>query len=177
MRHERARLGATTADVLVFLSTLALAGALLYPAWSAREFRERVDAAVADVEVVAAVARSSLEATGSWPAPSPVGETPPEITGVSREGNPFVRADYRLEWTTWQVVDSVPAVVDLSATIDAVLPDSAGPAMQPVVHTVGALAVHTADPALLAELADRFADQTSVALDSVWMLILPERAR
>jgi len=173
----RNRFGTTTADVLVFLSTLALAAALLYPAWSAREFRGRVDAAVADVEVVTAVARSSLEATGSWPTPSPVGETPPEITGVAREGNPFVRADYRLEWTTWHVVDSVPAPVEASPPLDDAPLEAAGPLMQPIVAVVGSLVVHTADRALLAELSDRYADQTSFALDSTWMLLLPERAR
>jgi hypothetical protein len=177
MSTMRDRQGATTADVLVFLSTLALAAALLYPAWSAREFRARVEGAVADVEAVTAVARSSLEATGSWPTPTPVGETPPEITGVSREGNPFVRADYRLEWTTWSVVDSVPAPPDLTPTLDDVLIDSAGPAMQPIVEVVGALVVHTSDSALLAELSDRYAEQISFALDTIWMLVLPERAR
>ena len=39
------RRGATFADALVFLATLSLAAALLYPAWSARGFRERVTTA------------------------------------------------------------------------------------------------------------------------------------
>jgi hypothetical protein len=153
------------------MSTLALAAALLYPAWSAREFRDRVDAAVADVEGVVAVARTALEATGSWPTPSGLGGTPPEITGTT-----FVRDDYLLSWTTWNVIDSVQVVVDVAPTLDDALPESVAPAMEPVVGVVGALSVHSTDAALLAELSERYADQTAFALDSVWMLVLPERA-
>jgi hypothetical protein len=49
--------------------------------------------------------------------------------------------------------------------------------MQPIVEVVGALVVHTSDAALLAELSDRYAEQISFALDTIWMLVLPERAR
>ena len=45
-----AAVNATFADVVVFLATVSLAAALLYPAWNAREFRGRVATAVADIE-------------------------------------------------------------------------------------------------------------------------------
>ena len=175
MSIARDRSGATSADGLIFLATLALVAALLYPAWSARQFRGRVEAAVEDVEAVTSAARATLTATGSWPTPSPTGEAPPEMAGIARDSNPFVRADYRLAWTTWNVVDSVPAPVEVVPTLGDAPPDSAGPVMRPIVEVVGALAVHTVDAALLAALSDRYAEQTSFALDSVWVLVLPER--
>lgn len=175
MSFVRDRAGATTADVTIFIATLALAAALLYPAWSARGFRSRVDAAVEGVEAVSTAARAVLEATDRWPTAAPVGQAPPEIAGLLRDADPFVDPNYGLEWSTWSVVDSVRAVDDATAAPGDAPPDSVGPVMQPIVRTVGAVAVHSGDGALLAELADRYADHTSFVLDTTWLLILPDR--
>jgi hypothetical protein len=152
------RRGASTGDVLIFLATLALAAALFYPAWSAREFRGRVAAAVDDVEALRSAARSALNERGTWPSPS----------ALSRVG-------YSLQWTSWSVVDSVVVVPDVTSAPGDAPPDSAGPTRMPVVREVGAVAVHSGEAALLAEMAEHYAGEISFVLDTVWMLVLPER--
>ncbi len=176
MSLVRGKSGATLADGLVFLATISLAVALLYPAWSAREFRTRVTSAVADVETLGAAARTTLEDRGAWPTRAPPGEAPPELATLSGEEGIFSRLDYTLGWTSWQVVDSVVAVDLGVAPVDPVdAPDSIGPMLEPVVRTVGAVAVHSGDTALLAELSQRFAGEISFVLDTTWLLVLPER--
>jgi hypothetical protein len=163
--------------VLIFLATVSLAAALLYPAWSAREFRARVDTAAGHVETLSRAARSTLTETRSWPTPAPPGEPPPELIGLAGDDGVFApRTSYRVAWTAWAVVDSVPAPPPPpSDPADPPAP-SDGPALEPRVRTVGAVTVTASDPALLAELADRFGTETSFVLDSLWMLVLPERA-
>lgn len=171
------RRGATTGDVLIFLATLSIAVALLYPAWSVRGFRSRVQTAVADVDAVAAAARAVRQSSGRWPAGAAPGEAPPELSGLSGENGPFGRGGYTLGWTVWDVVDSV--VAPLPATPpspDDPPPDTVAPPMRPVVRSVGAVAVHSAEEALLAELQRHYAEQASFVLDTLWMLVLPERA-
>jgi hypothetical protein len=164
-------------DGLVFLATISLAAALLYPAWSAREFRSRVTSAVTDVETLGAAARSMLQDRGAWPTRAAPGEAPPELATFSGEEGIFSRLDYTLGWTSWQVVDSVVAVDLDAAPVDPedAPPDSIGPRLEPVIRTVGAVAVHSGDSALLAELSQRFADEISFVLDTTWLLVLPER--
>lgn len=178
MSIVRGRSGATLSDGLVFLATVSLAAALLYPAWNAREFRGRVTGAVADVETLAAAARSTLQDGGVWPSRSAPGQAPPELTALSAEGGVFSRLDYTLGWTSWQVVDSVLAAPDLGPSpvdpADAP-PDSVGPRLEPIVRTVGAVSVRSGDSALLAELSERYAGEISFVLDSTWLLVLPER--
>ena len=175
MSVSRDRSGATPSDVLIYLATLSLALALMYPAWSARGFRSRVAAAAADVETVATAARSSLSASGSWPTSSAPGEAPPEMAGLAGEGQPFGRTDYRMGWTSWSVVDSVEVRVAPVFAPGDPPPDSAGPVFQPVVRSIGGVVVQSGDASLLAELVQRFAEQTSFVLDSTWVLVLPER--
>lgn len=171
----RSRAGATASDVLIFLATVSLAAALLYPAWSAREFRARVDSAVADVEALRSAARSALELGGAWPSPAEPGTAPPQLVGLSQEGSVFDRTDYALQWTSWNVVDSVVVAPDATFAAGDAPPDSAGPRTEPIVRNVGGIAVHASDAALLAELAARYAEETSFVLDTIWLLILPER--
>ena len=178
MSLVRGRNGATLSDGLVFLATVSLAAALLYPAWSAREFRGRVTSAVSDVETLGAAARSTLRSGGAWPSRAAPGEAPRELIGLSAEGGIFSRVGYTLGWTSWQVVDSVVAAPDLGpAPVDPVdaPPESVGPRLEPIVRTVGAVAVHSGDSALLAELSLRYAGEISFVLDTTWLLLLPER--
>jgi hypothetical protein len=176
MRLVRDRAGATPSDVLIFLATVSLAAALLYPAWSARGFRDRVTQAAADVEAVASGARAALGSTGAWPQPMQPGQAPPELLGLSREGGPFSRLGYTLGWTAWNVVDSTLAPVDVVNAIGDAPPDSVGPVMRPAIRTVGGIALYSNDASLLAELAQQYAEETSFVLDTMWMLVLPERA-
>jgi type II secretory pathway pseudopilin PulG len=170
-------LGATTGDVVIALSAVCLVAALLYPVWSARSFRVLVDEAVADVETLSAAARSARDGQGRWPSPAAPGEAPPELSSLAREGGLFDRTEYTLGWTSWQVVDSVeaPPNTDVPAAGDQP-PDSVGPRMLPVVRRVGAVAVHSGNESLLAELTARYAERRPFVLDTIWMLVLPERA-
>jgi hypothetical protein len=172
--HERA--GATPGDVMVFLAMLSLAAALLYPAWSTRDFRDRVERATADVAAVESAARSALALSGAWPPPAPPGQAPIQMVGLTGEGRPFGRTDYALQWTTWNVVDSVEVASDAAVTPGDLPPDSVGPQLSPVVRSIGGVTVHSGDAALLAELATQYAEQLSFVLDTTWVLLLPERA-
>lgn len=174
MRPARGEHGATFSDVLVFVATLSLALALLYPAWSAREFRERVSAAVTDVQTVGDAARQALSRAGRWPTSTPPGTAPQELVGLAAEGSPFSRTDYRVGWTSWNVVDSIE-VMPTAPGLDDVPPEAEVPQLVPVLRSVGGISVHSADPALLAELSDRFSGETSFVLDTMWMLVLTER--
>ena len=175
MSFMRGRTGATPSDVLVFLATVRLAATLPHPAWSARGFRSRVASAAADVDGLAAAARSTLEFGGVWPSPAAPGEAPPELIGLSAEEGIFSRLDYTLGWTSWQVVDSVEAPPPPPATAGDAPPDSVGPMLEPIVRTVGGIAVYSSESALLAELSQRYAGELSFVLDSMWLLVLPER--
>lgn len=162
--------GASAGDMLVFLATFSVAGALLYPAWSVRGFRAQVDGAVADVEALEAAARSVRDDQGRWPAPAPPGEAPPELAG-----GVFERGDYVLGWTSWDVVDSVAVQPDLGMVSPDDVPEDVGPRMAPVVRRVGAVTVHSGDEGLLAELLERYADEGAFVIDTLWLLVLPER--
>lgn len=169
--------GATAGDMLIFLATLSVAAALLYPAWSVRDFNARVQSAIADVDVLGAAARSARDDDDRWPTPTPPGEAPPELARLGGEDGIFNRTGYTLEWTSWEVVDSVeaPPLDDVPVTRDAP-PTSVGPRMLPVVRRFGAVAVHSGEEALLAELTDHYPVGTSFVLDSMWLLVLPERS-
>ena len=169
------RRGATFADLLVFVATVSLAAALLYPAWSARDFRARVAAAVADVDTVAAAARRALEENGRWPNAARPGVVPDELPSFAGPETPFTRADYLVAWTSWNVVDSVEVIPEPPAPGDTP-PETMAPTHAPVLRSVGAVTVHSGDPGLLAELSDRFAGESSFVLDTMWLLVLTERA-
>ncbi|MEX2048458.1 MAG: hypothetical protein WEB90_02655 [Gemmatimonadota bacterium] len=159
-------------DVLVLLAALSIVAALAYPTWAARAFRQRVEEAVSEVDAAAGRARSTLESLGRWPAAAPAGQAPPELTG-----HEFSRETYALEWTTWEVVDSVEAPREVAPTIPGEAPPaSVAPAFEPVARVVGAIAVHSADASLLAELLDRYGPTESFVLDTTWFGLLPERA-
>lgn len=172
----RDRRGASAGDVLVFLATLGIAAALLYPAWSVRDFRARVETAVEDVAALGAAAREVRDATNRWPTSASPGEAPPELAHMDGAGGTFDRLGYAVGWTAWSVVDSVeaPPSTDIASPDDAPQLDD-GPDLLPVVRTVGAITVHSAEPQLLAELLERFDESTSFVLDTVWLLVLQER--
>jgi len=171
------RRGATTGDVLIFLATLSIAGALLYPAWSVRGFRSRVEAAISDVDAVAAAARTVRDNGNGWPTSAPPGQAPPELSGLSGADGPFTREAYSLGWSAWDVVDSVQAPPPATPPSPGDAPlQTAPPVMVPVVRSVGAISVHSAEASLLAELQRHYTDETSFVVDSMWLLVLPERA-
>jgi hypothetical protein len=162
---------------LIFLATLSIAAALAYPAWSVRGFRANVENAIVDVEALSTAARSVRDDRNRWPTPAPPGEAPPELSGLNGEDGIFTRLAYTLGWTSWEVVDSVeaPPPPDQSAADDA--PSGPNePPMAPVVRRIGAVTVHSGDEALLAELLEHYSDRPSFVLDTILLLVLPERA-
>jgi type II secretory pathway pseudopilin PulG len=168
--------GATVGDMLIFLSVLSLAAALLYPAWSARSFRARVGEAIADIDAVSGAARAVRESSGQWPAAAPPGETPPELASLAVRDSVFARPDYKLAWGRWEVVDSVPAPPETGPPPADAPPDTVGPRMLPIVRTVGSVSLYSGDTALLAELTEHYADAAPIVLDTVLLLVLPERS-
>jgi hypothetical protein len=170
--------GATIADVSVVLATFALLAAFLYPTWRARAFRERVASAIADVDAIGSAARASRTLQGRWPTAAAPGVAPPELSGLAGPEGPFARPGYTLAWTTWEVIDSVEAPPDPgppAAPGDAPQ-ETAGPRMLPVPRAVGAVGVHSGEESLLAELLEHYGMEASFVVDTVWLLVLPERS-
>jgi hypothetical protein len=137
-----------------------------------------VEAAIADVDAVAAAARSVRDNGNRWPTTTPVGQAPPELSGLSGTNGPFAREEYALGWTAWDVVDSMRAPPPaIPASPGDAPPDTVPPAMSPVVRSVGAVTVRSSEESLLTELQQHYADATSFVVDSMWFLVLPERAQ
>lgn len=172
----RDRRGASSGDALLFIATLSIAAALLYPALSVRGFRAQVATAIADVDALSAAARGVRDDTNRWPTPAPPGEAPPELSGLRGDDDPFRGAGYVVEWTPWAVVDSVeaPPTTDVAAADDAPQ-EGAPPEMLPFVREIGAVGVHSGNATLLAELLEHYPQGTSFVVDTTWLLILPER--
>lgn len=168
--------GATVSDVLVVLSVLSLVAALLRPTLEARSFRRLVGAAVADVDAISAAARMARETTGRWPDSAEPGTKPPGLAGLAPDDSVFSRPDYTLAWSVWDVVDSVPAPPEAGpAPVDAP-PDTVGPRMLPKVQRIGGVSVYSADSLLLSALTAHYADATPLVLDTLWLMVLPERS-
>lgn len=160
---------------MIFLGALSFAAALVRPIWSARESRALVEAAVSDVSSVETMARTVRERTNRWPTSAPPGEAPPELLGLSGPSGPFARSAYRLGWTDLDVVDSVDAPAAPTTSRDDAPTQSGAAAKLPVVRRMGAITVHSGDEALLAELLARYPEGSSFVVDTVWVLVLPER--
>lgn len=173
----RDRRGASPGDVMIFLATVSIAAALLYPAWSVRDFRARVERAITDIEALSAAATNFRDETDRWPAAAPAGEAPRELAALGSDDGIFGRPEYTLRWTTWEVVDSVEAPRPPAATSAADAPRAdARPLMAPIVRSVGAVSILSPDEDLLAELLQHYANDASFLLDSTWVLVLPDRA-
>jgi type II secretory pathway pseudopilin PulG len=168
--------GATLGDMLIFVSVLAMVAALLYPAWKARSSRQRLAQAVSDVDAVSRAARSVRESTGRWPEGAPTGTVPPDFAVLAAQDSVFSRGDYALGWSVWNLVDSVPAPPDAGPASADAPPDSAKPRMLPVVHEVGAVSVASGDSTLLMELSEHYVDAAPLLLDTLWLMVLPERS-
>jgi hypothetical protein len=96
--------------------------------------------------------------------------------GLTGEGGPFSRTGYRVGWTSWNVVDSVEVIEPPPAPEDTP-PESAGPVLARVARSVGGVTIHSEDRALLAELSRYFVEEPSFVLDTMWLLVLTERAQ
>lgn len=170
------RNGLATGDFLIGLALAAVVLALVFPTLQARSFRATVEAMVNDVERMRLGAERYLHANGSWPTPGAPGAIPRELADVFPSDPSLERDRYTMQWTRWEVVDYVeaPRPSDEAPRADAP-PDSVGPTTIPKVREVGGVVVHTRDPALLAELLQRYGEASFVR-DATWTLVLPERA-
>jgi hypothetical protein len=164
----------TRGDVAIGIAALLLVWVLVAPALSARAFRLLTDEAAADVEGLRTAAISSRASTGRWPPPTSRGIAPPVLSGAFPGDSAFVRDAYTLEWGGLSVVDfvEVPVAPAPTAPGDDAPPDSVGPEMEPVVRDIGAIVVHSADDALLADLLRRFGSEVSYVRDSTWTLVV-----
>mgnify|MGYP006908314944 CR=1 FL=1 len=165
-------------DVAIAAAVLLLVWALATPALRARAFRALSSRATADVEAVVRAAQSSHASMGRWPEPGDAGVVPPELTGRLALETGFVREDYTLEWSAFDVVDYVE--VEVPPPAEAV-PGDAPPAvptieLRPEPRRVGALSLRSGDTRLLAELLRRFGPERSFVRDSTWTLIVEDPA-
>ena len=173
----RGRRGVSFVDVLLLLATVSVAAALVYPAWSGRDFRRRVQAAISGVDALGSAARGIRDDTDRWPTPASLGEVPSELGGLSVDAGMLEGTGYAIEWRAMEVVDSVEA----PPSNDILSPDDAPqagarPRMLPVVQSVGVIAVHSSEEALLAELMEHYGRSASFVMDTTWHLVLPDRA-
>lgn len=175
LKPDVRRAGATVGDMLIILGALSLAGALVRPAWVARESGALVEAAVSDVSSVVTMSRTVRERTNRWPTSAPPGQAPPELPGLGGPSGPFARSGYRLGWTDLDVVDSVDAPPAPTTSRDDAPTQSGAAVKIPVVRRLGAVTVYSSDEALLAELLERYPEGSALVVDTVWVLVLPER--
>lgn len=171
------RAGLSTGDVLIVLAALTVVLALAYPTLSARAFHADLAETFAQVEAVRTVARAHRLERGSWPASGEPGALPSELAGaLGRRDGTGTDGRATLQWTTWEVVDSVEAPPSAEQPPVDAPPETVPPAFLPLVRRVGAIVVHSADERVLAELLSRYGAKASFVRDTTWTLVLPERA-
>ena len=91
--------------MLVFLSILTLGFALLYPRMQERAFGQQLEEAVSAIETLREAASAFRSQNREWPAPSPTGETPPELVSALPAEYRLAMEGYTLEWNRWEIVD------------------------------------------------------------------------
>ncbi|HET9948343.1 MAG TPA: hypothetical protein VFQ22_05455 [Longimicrobiales bacterium] len=168
----------TLPDLILVLGAAALVLALLQPTRERRAFDALVERAVADVERVASAARRTLAREGSWPASAAPGAYPPELVAAGVPDSVFSRAEYSLAWRAFDVVDTtlikrVEALPQLGVPLGVLNPPP--PRAEPVVATVGAVALRSDRDELLAAVYDRLPEGRRFLLDGLVVLVLPER--
>jgi hypothetical protein len=162
---------------MVGLGVLLVLAALAWPRVADRAFRGHLDRVDDVVDALHAAADRNRTTTGSWPSASAPGVLPDEIASALPDGLSLSGSGYAVSWSRWEVVDSVPSppLTPPVGTGDAP-PRDPLPALRPMVRTVGAISVHSADERLLGELLERHGRERSFVRDSVWTLVLPTRA-
>jgi hypothetical protein len=175
MRLPNAR-DLTVADVMIALAGATVILALLLPTLRARSFRASVERTVSEVEAVRRAAEGHFRTRATWPLAEAAGVTPSALTAIL--GDDLVRDGYTLQWTRWSVVDSVETPQALVETVPGdALPDDAPRTATPLVQLIGAVVVYSDDDRLLGELLARYGRNASFVRDTMWTLVLPERAR
>ena len=99
-----------------------------------------------------------------------------ELVADLRGNATLSRADYSIQWTTWEVVDMVeaPPDVEFIDPDDPPSPDAA-PNLIPTVNMIGGVSVHATDGNVLAELLAHYGAESSFAREGVWTIVLPDR--
>lgn len=173
------RSGASLGDILVILSMLTLGFALVYPRLRHRAFTRQLEGAVAAVDTLRAASSNFLTQNRDWPAPSPEGVIPPELTSALPSGYSFVVEGYTLEWNRWETVED-PVVVAPPTSAAPTPGDSPSDTLlvapPPTFHTIGGLSVHAGDSALLAGLLRHYGTDASFVRDTTWTLVMPQRS-
>jgi hypothetical protein len=154
------------------LSALALASALVYPTMRGRSFDGVVRDAISTVDAMRAAALRSRSERGSWPEPTAPGEVPVELRGALPPGDALMRAGYTLQWSRWNVLEEMEAPPSDDPPPADEAPSSAEPILVDVVRDIGAISLHSADDALLAELLGHYGSEISFVRDSTWTLVV-----
>lgn len=166
--------GLAPADLVILLALVSLMAALAYPMLRRSAFDSRVERAVSDVELLRRSAIAHRDRRGTWAPAAEPRHRPPELEGEALD-SVFRRPDYGIEWRRWEVVE----LEEIAPPPEGPGPEEPGeaplPIRVPVVRLVGGITVHTADEALLAELAARYGDTISFVYDTTWTLVLPQR--
>ena len=169
-------------DVLLVLSLLCLALAVIYPRIQRGAYEDRVNAAVSDVEAVKASAHRHLEREGTWPAESPSGRIPAELVGTLPTDFTPVSAHYTMDWNLWETVRIHPPPDDAQpdgnpdpegaapVEIEVEGPDQRGSMLQPLAG----ITIHSDEEGLLAALLQRYGQELSFVREGSWTLILED---
>jgi len=168
----------TAGDLLVASAFAAVVLATALPALRHRSFAAELARAEEAVEALRAGAERRLTGEGSWPASAEPGVIPPDLADGFLRDTQLTGNGWSIQWTRWEVVDSVPAppppVDELSGDAP---PRDTGPALEGAVRTIGAITVHAAEGRLLGELLARAGRERSFVRDTTWTLVLPSRGR
>lgn len=169
-------------DVLIVLSLLCLALAVIYPRIRRGAYQDRVAAAVSDVEAVRTSAHRHLEREGAWPAESPPGRIPAELVGTLPTDFTPISAHYTMDWNLWETVHmpQSPAHAEpdgnldpgATASVDGVVEGSEQRAS--MLRPLAGITVHSDEEALLAALLQRYGRELSFVREGSWTLILED---
>ena len=162
--------------MLVLLSILTLAFALLYPRLQERAFEQKLSSAVSAIETLRAASSAFEKQDRDWPAPSPPGTTPPELISAFSAEYQLGAEGYTLEWNRWETVDRPrvalppePTVPSPSDSLASSVPSS--PTMR--FRTMGGVTVYSGNSALLAGLLEHYGTRLSFVRDTIWTLMIP----
>ena len=166
-------MGRITPHLGLVLALGLLVAAGVRPIRQASSFERTRDAAVAEVQNLRLAVERRWGEYGSWPAPGALGEIPLEVASAF-PGDSILGGDgYSIRWHTVRYVSFTDEPIqDLPAEAVAAV-DSIPTSVEEGTAESGLIALHSADPRLLAALLDEFRDDGSFVTDSTWSLVVP----
>lgn len=176
-----------TGDAVIGLALMALVLAALLPTARARSFDQLVESALSDIDAMRQATTVTRSSTGALPAAVAPGAIPEGAAAAFPGDSALARDGYTLEWRLWERVEEVlapprpptPPVLDpdeeppVGGLIAAdAPPDSAAAELVQVVHTEGAIVVHSSRTLLRAALLRHYGSDISFVQDTTWTLLV-----